>query len=82
MRTKKRQVEHLQRWFAIGVEFPWLEPVIRWLIKAPHNAFIDKVYWYIHKTFKGVLLQRRVYATRFSVRKLFVVAKHFFRMGS
>lgn len=80
--NEKRQIEHLQRWFAIGVEFPWMEPVIRWLIKAPHNALIDKTYWFIHKTFKGILLQRRVYATRFSVRKLFIVAKHFFRMGS
>ncbi|HIQ05977.1 MAG TPA: radical SAM protein, partial [Anaerolineae bacterium] len=28
---EKRQIEHLQRLFALGVEWPWLEPVIRWL---------------------------------------------------
>ncbi len=37
----KRQREHLQRLFAIGVEWPWLEPVIRRLIKLPHNRFVD-----------------------------------------
>jgi len=79
---EKRQVEHLQRWFAIGVEFPWLEPVIRRLIKLPHNPVIDKSYWFIHKLFKGYLLSRRVYATKFSVRHLWDAATHFFRMNA
>lgn len=79
---EKRQVEHLQRWFAIGVEYPWLEPVIRRLIKLPHNPVVDKSYWFIHKLFKGYLLNRRVYATRFNPFGLFAAAKHFFRMNA
>jgi anaerobic magnesium-protoporphyrin IX monomethyl ester cyclase len=78
----KRQVEHLQRWFAVGVEFPWMEPLIRRLIKLPHHPLIDNTYWFIHKTFKGYLLNQRVYATKFNVTKLFKVAQHFFRMNS
>ncbi|MBX3000223.1 MAG: B12-binding domain-containing radical SAM protein [Caldilineaceae bacterium] len=79
---EKLQVEHLQRWFAVGVEYPWMEPIIRRLIKLPHNPLVDGIYWFIHKTFKGYLLNQRVYATKFNVTKLFKVAQHFFRMNS
>jgi anaerobic magnesium-protoporphyrin IX monomethyl ester cyclase len=79
---EKRQVEHLQRWFAVGVEYPWLEPVIRRLIKLPHHPLVDKAYWLIHKSFKGYLLNQRVYATKFNVRSLFKTAQHYFRMDS
>ncbi|MBV7337593.1 B12-binding domain-containing radical SAM protein [Chloroflexi bacterium TSY] len=79
---EKRQVEHLQRWFAVGVEYPWMQPVIERLIKLPHTPLIDKSYWFIHKLFKGYLLNRRVYATRFNPFGLFAAAKHFFRMNA
>ncbi|RIK28036.1 MAG: hypothetical protein DCC55_39010 [Chloroflexi bacterium] len=79
---EKRQVEHLQRWFAIGVEYPWLEPLILRLIKLPHHPIVDKSYWFIHKLFKGYLLNRRVYATKFNPWQLFATAKHFFRMNA
>jgi anaerobic magnesium-protoporphyrin IX monomethyl ester cyclase len=79
---EKLQVEHLQRWFAVGVEYPWLEPIIRRLIKAPHHPVVDQVYWFIHKLFKGYLLNRRVYATKFNPWQLFATAKHFFRMNA
>ena len=80
--AEKLQVEHLQRWFAVGVEFPWLEPILLRLIKVPHYAWVDAIYWNIHKLFKGYLLSRRVYATKFNVRHLFDAAKHFFRMDA
>ncbi len=80
--SEKLQVEHLQRWFAIGVEYPWLEPIILRLIKLPHHPIVDKSYWVIHKLFKGYLLNRRVYATKFNVRHLWNAATHFFRMDS
>ncbi len=79
---EKRQIEHLQRWFAIGVEYPWLEPVIRQLIKLPHNKVVDTVYWWIHKLFKGWMISRRVHPTKFSVRNLWNAAMHFFRMDA
>ena len=72
----------MQRWFAFGVEYPWMEPIIRRLIKLPHNALVDQIYWLLHKTFKGYLLNQRVYATKFNITKLFKTAQHFFRMGS
>ena len=37
----KRAREHLQRLFALGVEFPWLEGLIRRLIRLPHNKLVD-----------------------------------------
>jgi radical SAM superfamily enzyme YgiQ (UPF0313 family) len=79
---EKRQIEHLQRWFAIGVEFPWLEPIIRRLIKFPHNKPVDTIYWYIHKLFKGILLNQRVHPLKRDPRALFAAAVHFFRMDS
>jgi radical SAM superfamily enzyme YgiQ (UPF0313 family) len=77
---EKEQIEHLQRWFAIGVEFPWMEPLIRRLIKLPHNKFIDGCYWWIHKLFKGYLLNNRVHPIKRSPRALFNAAVQFLRM--
>jgi anaerobic magnesium-protoporphyrin IX monomethyl ester cyclase len=79
---EKGQVEHLQRWFAIGAEFPWMEPVIRQLIKLPHNKVVDTAYWWIHKVFKGWMISRRIHPTKFSPKKLWDAAGHFFRMDS
>ncbi|HXF60624.1 MAG TPA: radical SAM protein [Caldilineaceae bacterium] len=79
---EKRQIEHLQRWFAIGVEYPWLEPVIRRLIKAPHNKFVDTLYWYIHKLFKGIILNRRVHPIKSNPRALFNAAVQFLKMDA
>lgn len=79
---EKRQIEHLQRWFAIGVEYPWLEPLIRRLIKLPHNKFIDGCYWWIHKLFKGYLLNHRVHPIRRDPRALFRAAVQFMRMNA
>ncbi len=80
--AEARQVEHLQRWFAIGVEFPWMEPLIRLLIRAPHNRVIDGIYWFIHKAWKGYAISRRVHPTKFSIRNLWNAATHFFRMDA
>lgn len=80
--NEKRQIEHLQRWFAIGVEFPWLEPMIKRLIKLPHNKVIDTTYWWIHKLFKGHLLNRRVHPIKMTPRELFSAAVQFLRMNA
>jgi hypothetical protein len=79
---EKRQIEHLQRWFAIGVEFPWLQPLIRRLIKLPHHPLVDTSFWWIHKLFKGYLINRRVHPTRFRPFNLLNAAKHYFRMDA
>lgn len=77
---EKTQVEHLQRLFAIGVEFPWLEPVIRQLIKLPHNKVVDTVFWWLHKLFKGYAIYHRVHPIKMSPWKLLKTALHFMRM--
>jgi anaerobic magnesium-protoporphyrin IX monomethyl ester cyclase len=80
--TEKAQVEHLQRWFAIGAEYPWMEPIIRQLVKLPHNKVVDTAYWWIHKLFKGWMISRRIHPTKFSPKGLWNAATHFFRMDS
>lgn len=77
---QQSQLAHLQRWFAIGVEYPWMEPIIRRLIKLPHNWLIDQSFWLVHKLFKGYAINRRVHPTRFSVRNLLNAAAHYFRI--
>ncbi len=37
--AEKRQIENLQKLFALGVEFPWLLPVIRRVIRCPPTSF-------------------------------------------
>lgn len=79
---EKRQIEHLQRLFAIGVEWPWLEPVIRRLIRLPHNKVVDTLFWWIHKIWKGYAIHTRVHPTRMGLRELFRTAVHFMRIDS
>jgi radical SAM superfamily enzyme YgiQ (UPF0313 family) len=77
---EKSQVEHLQRLFAIGVEFPWLEPAIRRLIKLPHNRLTDSGFWWLHKLFKGYAIYNRVHPIKMKPLELLKTATHFFRM--
>jgi radical SAM superfamily enzyme YgiQ (UPF0313 family) len=78
--TEKNRMESLQRWFAIGVQYPWLEPVIRQLIKAPHNKLVDSVYWWIHKLFKGWAITHRVHPIRITPKVIWNNAKHYLQM--
>lgn len=78
--AEKRQIEHLQRLFALGVEWPWLEPVIRRLIKLPHHAVVDGLFWWVHKLFKGYAIYTRVHPFRTSIRDLLRNATHFLKL--
>ncbi|MFQ5612484.1 MAG: B12-binding domain-containing radical SAM protein [Anaerolineae bacterium] len=78
--VEKNQMENLQRWFALGVEFPWLEPLIRLLIKAPRMRLIDTVYWWVHKLWKGWAITRRVHPIRLNPKVIFENARHFLKM--
>ena len=80
--TEKRQVEHLQRWFAIGVQYPWLEPVIRQLIKLPHNRVVDAIYWWIHKLHKGYIINSKVHPAKMSAKELWDAARQFMGIRS
>lgn len=77
---EKDQMENLQRWFAIGVEFPWLHPLIRLLIKAPRNRFVDTIYWWVHKLWKGWAISRRVHPIKITPKVIWNQARHFLQM--
>jgi radical SAM superfamily enzyme YgiQ (UPF0313 family) len=77
---EKRQMEYLQRWFALGVEFPWLEPVIRLLVKVPKNRLIDRLYWWIHKLWKGWAITRRVHPIKLTPKVIWDNARHFLQI--
>jgi len=78
----KRQREHLQRLFAIGVEWPWLEPVIRRLTKLPHNRLVDNLFWWVHKLHKGYAIYHRVHPVSTGPMELLRTAVHFMRIKS
>lgn len=80
--SAQRQVEHLQRLFAIGVEWPWLEPVIRRLIKLPRTKITDGLYWWVHKLHKGFAIYSRVHPVKASPRELLRTARHFMKIKS
>jgi anaerobic magnesium-protoporphyrin IX monomethyl ester cyclase len=78
--VERLQMENLQRWFALGVEFPWLEPFIRLAIKVPHNPVTDTLYWWIHKLFKGYAIGKRIHPFKRDLRTILRQMVHFLRM--
>jgi radical SAM superfamily enzyme YgiQ (UPF0313 family) len=58
----KRQIENLQKLFALTVEFPWLRGMVRHLIKLPSNP----AFWLVYKLWKGYALSRRLFPMRMS----------------
>lgn len=77
---EKSQMEHLQRWFAIVVEYPWTEPLVRRLIKLPHNKLVEIAFWWIHKLFKGWAITHRVHPVKITPQLILKNAKHFLQM--
>jgi anaerobic magnesium-protoporphyrin IX monomethyl ester cyclase len=77
---EKLQMENLQRWFALGAELPWLEPLIRHLIKVQHNRITDSLYWWIHKLFKGYAMGKRIHPFKRDLRVVLKQLVHFLRM--
>ncbi|PKO23767.1 MAG: hypothetical protein CVU38_02395 [Chloroflexi bacterium HGW-Chloroflexi-1] len=76
----KTRVEHLQRLFGIGVEWPWLEPLIRRLINLPHNRVTDAIFWWVHKLHKGYAIYRRVHPIKTGPAQLVKLARHYIRL--
>lgn len=73
----KRSVEHLQRLFGIGAEWPRLEPLIRRLIRLPHNRLVDTAFWWAHKLHKGYAIYRRVHPVKPRPAQLWTLARQF-----
>ncbi|MFQ6014372.1 MAG: B12-binding domain-containing radical SAM protein [Anaerolineae bacterium] len=55
--AEKRQIENLQKLFALATELPFLIPFIKLLIKLPAN----RLYWMIYKLWKGYAMKRRMF---------------------
>lgn len=62
---EKRQIENLQKIFALVVEFPFLLPLVKPLITLPRN----RLYWLIYKIWKGYVLKNRMYPHRLTLRE-------------
>lgn len=75
---EKRQMENLQRFFAIAVEWSRLLPLIRFLIKLPKN----RLSWLIHKLWKRYALGTRVHPARLSLRGYIEIVRHYMRIKS
>ena len=73
---EKRQIENLQRLFAVAVEWPWLTPLIRWLVRWPRNPF----FWWIYKLWKGYTIKTRIHPVKLSPREYFTIVRRFLKL--
>jgi anaerobic magnesium-protoporphyrin IX monomethyl ester cyclase len=74
----KRGLAVLQRFFAIGVEWPRLVPLIRRLMRWPDN----RLFWLLNKAWKGWAIKNRVHPVKLSLREVAETAWHFLRIKS
>jgi anaerobic magnesium-protoporphyrin IX monomethyl ester cyclase len=79
---EKRQIENLQRWFAIGVEWPWLTPLIKLLIRAPRNRFVDSTFWMMEKLWRGYAIKSRIHPHKLSFKEYVQTVRHFMDMDA
>jgi len=73
---EKRQIENLQKLFAVTVEWPWLLPLVRLLIRLPRN----RLFWLIHKLWKGYTIKSRVHPVNLSLREYVAIVRQFMRL--
>jgi len=76
--AEKRQIENLQKLFALGVEFPWLLPVIRRLLRLPAN----RLFWLVYKLWKGWAIKKRMFPFRMTAREYLDSALYYMRIKS
>jgi radical SAM superfamily enzyme YgiQ (UPF0313 family) len=74
----KRGLAVLQRFFAIGVEWPRTVPLIKRLMGVADNP----VFWLVNKGWKGWAIKNRVHPVRLSLREMLETAWHFMRIKS
>jgi radical SAM superfamily enzyme YgiQ (UPF0313 family) len=74
--SEKRQIENLQKLFAVTVEFPWLLPLVKMLIKLPRNQF----YWLVYKLWKGYAIKRRMFPYRQSIGEMIKAAWQYMKI--
>jgi anaerobic magnesium-protoporphyrin IX monomethyl ester cyclase len=74
----KRGLAILQRFFAIGVEWPQMVPVIKRMMNLPDNP----IFWLLNKLWKGWAIKNRVHPVKLSLREVMETAWHFMRIKS
>jgi radical SAM superfamily enzyme YgiQ (UPF0313 family) len=74
----KRGLSILQRFFAIGVEWPRTVPLIRRMMKLPDNP----LFWLMNKLWKGWAIKNRVHPVKLGLREIAQTAWHFMRIKS
>ena len=77
-KAHKRGLTILQRFFAIGVEWPRTVPLIRRMMGLPDNP----VFWLLNKLWKGWAIKNRVHPVRLSLREVLEAAWHFMKIKS
>lgn len=75
---EKRQIENLQKLFAVGVEFPWLLPAIRRLIRLHPN----QMFWLAYKLWKGWAIKNRMFPFKMAPREYLESALYYMRIRS
>jgi anaerobic magnesium-protoporphyrin IX monomethyl ester cyclase len=76
--AEKRQIENLQKLFALGVEFPWLLPAIRRMIRLPSN----RLFWLVYKLWKGWAIKNRMFPFEMTPREYLDSALYYMRIKS
>jgi anaerobic magnesium-protoporphyrin IX monomethyl ester cyclase len=74
----KRGLAVLQRFFAIGVEWPRTVAAIKRLMRLPDNA----VFLLLNKLWKGWAIKNRVHPVKLSIQEIVETAWHFMRIKS
>ncbi len=76
--AEKRQIENLQKLFALAVEFPRLLPVIRRLIRLPSNG----LFWLVYKVWKGWAMKNRMFPFKMTAQEYLESALYYMRIKS
>jgi anaerobic magnesium-protoporphyrin IX monomethyl ester cyclase len=76
--AEKQQIENLQKLLALGVEFPWLLPIIRRLIRLPSN----RLFWLAYKLWKGWAIKTRMFPFKMTPREYLESALYYMRIKS
>jgi anaerobic magnesium-protoporphyrin IX monomethyl ester cyclase len=72
---EKRQIENLNKLFALAVEWPWLAGLVRRLVKLPPNPLFRLAY----KLWKGYAIKNRIHPYRSSIREFVQTVRRFMR---
>jgi hypothetical protein len=76
--VERRQIENLQKLFALGVEFPWSLSLIRRLIRLPSNRLL----WLAYKLWKGWAIKNRMFPFKMTVGEYLESALYYMRIKS